>query len=338
MTKILKQNWFVVLVALVLVGFSIFSVYDTNKGKLPGKSAGGKDVIATIGDDVNITADDVYTKMFETGGENLLTLKFQAAVVDETIAMNDEIEESAENIKAYVQSTAESYASTYGMTTEEYMASTLSQYGYDADELDVFARVQAKMGVMQENYIEAHLDELFTPMYEENNGRTVSHILVKMEDAKNPTAEEKAIVAAIEKDLETMSFEEVAKKYAENGDTSSAQNGGYLGYMDKTTGYVESFLNTALKLKAGERSEWVSESNDSYNGWHMILVHETAKDKILADEKAKDSIYSAIASANSDLTTRYIKEAADKLNIEYGSDEIKAKIEKLLTIEEADEE
>ena len=32
MAKILKQNWFVVLVAIVLVGFSIFSVYDTNKG------------------------------------------------------------------------------------------------------------------------------------------------------------------------------------------------------------------------------------------------------------------------------------------------------------------
>ena len=72
MAKILKQNWFVVLVAIVLVGFSIFSVYDTNKGKLPGKSESGKDVIASI-DDVNITADDVYTKLYDAGGESLLS-------------------------------------------------------------------------------------------------------------------------------------------------------------------------------------------------------------------------------------------------------------------------
>lgn len=321
MAKILKQNWFVVLVAIVLVGFSIFSVYDTNKGKLPGKSESGKDVIASI-DDVNITADDVYEKLYDAGGESLLTLKFQAAVVDEAVDMTDELEESAENIKAYLESTAQSYASSYGMSVEDYMANTLSQYGYAADEIDLFARVQAKMTHLQNEYVESHLDELFTPMHKENNGRTVSHILVKMADAKNPTDAEMATVKAIEKDLETMKFEEVAKKYADKGDTSSAQNGGYLGYMDKTTGYVKSFLDTALSLKAGERSEWVKESNSSYNGWHMIVVHETDKDKILNDEKAKDSVYSAIATANPDLTTKFIKEAADKLDIKYGNEEV----------------
>ena len=37
MIKILKKQWFVVLIALIFIGFAIFSVYDTNKGKLPGK-------------------------------------------------------------------------------------------------------------------------------------------------------------------------------------------------------------------------------------------------------------------------------------------------------------
>ena len=332
MAKILKQNWFVVLVAIVLVGFSIFSVYDTNKGKLPGKSDSGKDVIASI-DDVNITADDVYEKLYDAGGESLLTLKFQAAVVDEAVKMDDELEASADNIKAYLESTAQSYASSYGMSVEDYIANTLSQYGYAADEIDVFARVQAKMGKLQNDYIEAHLEELFAPMYKENNGRTVSHILVKMADAKNPTAEEMATVKAIEKDLETMSFADVAKKYADKGDTGSAQYGGYLGYMDKTTGYVKSFLDTALALKAGETSEWVKESNTSYNGWHMILCHETEQDKILNDEKAKESVYSAVATANTDLTKKYVKEAADKLDIKYGNEEIQKQIEDSLSTE-----
>lgn len=43
MIKILKKQWFVVLIALIFIGFAIFSVYDTNKGKLPGKSVDGKD-------------------------------------------------------------------------------------------------------------------------------------------------------------------------------------------------------------------------------------------------------------------------------------------------------
>ena len=60
MIKILKKQWFVVLIALLFIGFAIFSVYDTNKGKLPGKSVDGKDVVAGLKGDVNITADELY--------------------------------------------------------------------------------------------------------------------------------------------------------------------------------------------------------------------------------------------------------------------------------------
>lgn len=37
MIKILKKQWFVVLIALIFIGFAIFSVYDTNKGSFPEK-------------------------------------------------------------------------------------------------------------------------------------------------------------------------------------------------------------------------------------------------------------------------------------------------------------
>ena len=48
MIDTLKKQWFVVLIALIFIGFTVFIIYDTNKGKLPGKSENGKDVIATI--------------------------------------------------------------------------------------------------------------------------------------------------------------------------------------------------------------------------------------------------------------------------------------------------
>ena len=63
MIKILKKQWFVVLIALIFIGFAIFSVYDTNKGKLPGKSVDGKDVVAGLKGDVNITADELYKNL-----------------------------------------------------------------------------------------------------------------------------------------------------------------------------------------------------------------------------------------------------------------------------------
>ena len=42
----LKENWFVVLVAVLLFGACGYFVYDMNKDKLPGKKADGKDVVA----------------------------------------------------------------------------------------------------------------------------------------------------------------------------------------------------------------------------------------------------------------------------------------------------
>ena len=49
MIEVLKKQWFVVLIALIFTSFAIYYIYDTNKGKLPGKSIDGKDVVATIG-------------------------------------------------------------------------------------------------------------------------------------------------------------------------------------------------------------------------------------------------------------------------------------------------
>ena len=155
---------------------------------------------------------------------------------------------------------------------------------------------------MQNDYISKHLDELFTPIYKEKKSRTVSHILIKMEDANKPTKKELEKVQKVEDALKKGdSFADVAKKYSDDG---SASDGGYLGYMDSDTSYVDSFKNAAFKLKAGETSDWVKESNDNYNGWHLIKVEETDKAKLEKDKKAKDSLYKAIANGTQICPTR----------------------------------
>ncbi len=45
-------------------------------------------------------------------------------------------------------------------------------------------------------------------------------------------------------------------------DDGSASDGGYLGYMDSDTSYVDSFKNAAFKLKAGETSNWVKDNDN----------------------------------------------------------------------------
>jgi len=97
MIKILKKQWFVVLIALIFIGFAIFSVYDTNKGKLPGKSVDGKDVVAGLKGDVNITADELYKNLSKTYGKSMLFMKFQAEVINSSIKTTDELKKTGED-------------------------------------------------------------------------------------------------------------------------------------------------------------------------------------------------------------------------------------------------
>ncbi len=333
MIKILKKQWFVVLIAIIFIGFAVFCVYDTNKDKLPGKSVDGQDIVAGLKDNENITADELYESLNKTYGKNMLFMKFQTAVINQSVETTDELKEEAETYETNFTAYMESQASSYGTDVNTLITQQIAQYGYEEDELSEYCLMVAKMNKMQNDYISAHLEELFTPIYKEGKSRTVSHILVKMEDVDNPTDEEKEKVDKIEKALKNgTSFADVAKEYSD--DEASKPNGGYLGYMDDKTSYVDSFKEAAFKLKAGETSEWVKESNDSYSGWHLILVEETDKDAIMKSEKAKDSLYEAIANQTENLFNTYLLEASEKLDIQYANDDVKNQIMDILKVEE----
>ena len=80
MLNFLKKNWFVGLIVLVFTGFSIFYIYDTNKGKLKGKTVNGEDVVYSINDeDVTISQfyDDLYKK---NGTDSYLKVLLQTLV------------------------------------------------------------------------------------------------------------------------------------------------------------------------------------------------------------------------------------------------------------------
>ena len=62
MLEIIKKNWFVVLIAILLCGFAIYYVWDTTKDFVKGKSVDGQDIIASI-DDYDLSADELYDEM-----------------------------------------------------------------------------------------------------------------------------------------------------------------------------------------------------------------------------------------------------------------------------------
>lgn len=335
MINIIKKQWFVILIALIFIGFSIFCIYDTNKGKLPGKSVDGKDVVVSLGKE-NITADEMYDEMYKSYGDSVLMNQFNYAIIDETVKTTDELKDTAKQIRTNVETNAQNYASSYGMSTEDYIATILKQQGYEYDQFDEFCLLTAKMQKMQNDYIEKNFDSLFDEYYKEKQPRTVSHILIKVADVDNPTKEEQEQIDAVNKALkEGKSFEEVAKKYSADG---SAEKGGFLGLMDKDTQYVESFKKAALSLKSNETSEWIKESNENYSGWHLIKVGKTTKEELKKEAKenkdVKDQLYNNIANYHTDITNKMIKEAMKKLDIKYSSDDIKKMVEESLNSEE----
>ena len=64
MIEMLKRQWFVVLVALIFIGFAVFCIYDSNKDRVSGKTNDGKDVVAAMKDDTYIYACLLYTSIF----------------------------------------------------------------------------------------------------------------------------------------------------------------------------------------------------------------------------------------------------------------------------------
>lgn len=326
MVDLLRRQWFVVLVALVFIGFVIFTVYDTNKDRVPGKTHDGKDVVATLSGDTYITANDLYDSLYQNYGASTISTKFQIAVVDQSVKETSALKKQASAYKENFINSAQSNMSTYGFSdVKAYIDSQLAPLGYGYDSLDDYAMLSVKINKLADDYISKHLDALFTPIYNAKHSRKVSHILIKMKDANHPTKDEQKKVDLVNKALKSgESFASVAKKYSD--DTASAQKGGMLGYMDSDTQFVQSFKDKALSMKKGEVSDWVKESNDNYNGWHLIKVNETDKKALEKDKEVKDGLYEAIQNDNPDLYSKYVWQASKKLKIKYASDDIKNKI------------
>ena len=325
MIEKLKENWFVVLVAVILIAAVGYYTYDTNKGKLPGKKVDGKDVVASIGD-TDFFADDLYLELYgdesssSSAGTQVLFSYFERAVVDAAVSVDDEMKT---NIATAVTSVKQNYEGQ-----ESTLLSQLQAAGYSSlDDLELYFTHSFKMQKLIGDAYAKDLDNLFTPIYEEKNSRVVSHILVTISDFNNITEEEQAKMDAIDQALaDGEDFAEVAKEYSDDG---SASDGGNLGYVDSDSSLVTEFKEAALAAEKGVVTDWVQ----TEYGYHKILVTETDKEALMENEDIRNDIYAAIEKANPDLNAQIIWETGQELGVEFANENVENAIKSYLGIE-----
>ena len=326
MIEKLKENWFVVLVAVILIAAVGYYTYDTNKGKLPGKKVDGKDVVASIGD-TDFFADDLYLELYgdesssSSAGTQVLFSYFERAVVDAAVSVDDEMKT---NIATAVTSVKQNYEGQ-----ESTLLSQLQAAGYSSlDDLELYFTHSFKMQKLIGDAYAKDLDNLFTPIYEEKNSRVVSHILVTISDFNNITEEEQAKMDAIDQALaDGEDFAEVAKEYSDDG---SASDGGNLGYVDSDSSLVTEFKEAALAAEKGVVTDWVQ----TEYGYHKILVTETDKEALMENEDIRNDIYAAIEKANPDLNAQIIWEKGQELGVEFANENVENAIKSYLGIED----
>ena len=76
MGKFLKKNWFVALIIVIFACISVYYIYDTNKGKLKGKTSDGEDVVYSV-NDTDETASQFYDDLYKSSGNNAALSLFQ---------------------------------------------------------------------------------------------------------------------------------------------------------------------------------------------------------------------------------------------------------------------
>ena len=320
MKELLKRNWFVGVVLVVFAAFTLFFVYDQNKDTLKGKTVNGSGVVFSL-DGEDTTADDLYEKYYTSYGQEATYALLQRKLLDVAVPTNKELENQASNMgynyRNYYQQSYGDYGETYleqqvqamGMSSiEEYCLYTLKQQKLDSD------------------HILENLDKYWTPFAELKHPRIVYHALIKMEDVENPTEEEQAKLDEAKKawDSGEYTFEQFAAQFSD--DTSSAVNGGYIGYIDEDSysSYVTEFVDAALKTNAGEYSAWTK----STYGYHLLYVSSESPEDCLEEMSCIQQIITLFPNMESSLIWNKIQE----LNVEYPDEEFETFVKESLGV------
>ena len=139
MGEFLRNNWFVVVIAVILISFIGYFIFDANRYNVSGKTMDGKEVVASI-DGKDVTADDLYNEL-ESFDSTLLYNMYRNAVINQTIETTDSLKEDASTLESTIRTNAQSNSTDY----EASLAAELASYGYKSiDDLDDYCLTSVK--------------------------------------------------------------------------------------------------------------------------------------------------------------------------------------------------
>ncbi|MBQ0066105.1 MAG: peptidylprolyl isomerase [Firmicutes bacterium] len=331
MGEILKENWFVVLIAVIIIGFVGYFVYDNNKYNVSGKTSDGSSVLATVASE-DITSDAIYEKL-SANDDALLFSLYRNAVINEYVQTTDDLKSQAKNMQLNIEANASSNSQgDYKLS----IATELGNFGYGSfDELRDYCLTFAKEKQMDVEYIEKNFEDLRGAV-EEKQARTVSIISMAVVNPEELTEEETKKKDLIDTEIEKESFGKAATELSEDAATASSE--GYLGYVDadtQATTLPAEVLEAAKALNKGETSDWVTVTDQNYGTTKLykVRVEETDLKKIYDDgnETIKNNVISAILSDNAHLDITIVEEAAKKVDIKFTDKAIQKRIESYIS-------
>ena len=310
--KSINKN-IVIFAAVLILGVGTAFYMGKQKGRtLPATSRhySSNKVVATVGD-VKITEKDLKNRMepiFYMNGKNKMTDeqidKYEQSMIDYMTTTEMLYQEGVKNkvkldtkeIDSQYSAFMASITQTFGMDEEKF----LKEFGLTKEEIKKSVEkeaIAAKYIDKESKVTDKEVEEYFNKNKKDLNEIKASHILIKnidengkkLDDAK--IKENKKLAESIlKKALEGENFEELAKKYSEDG---SAQSGGDLGFFSKGA-MVADFEKAAFGLNKGEIYPKLVETQFGYH----IIKKTDEKEKSFDD--IKDSLTKQLVAEKQD--------------------------------------
>lgn len=332
MVEILKSNWFVVLIAIIILSFVVYFIYDENKYNVSGKSVDGQSLLAAVGD-TNITADQFYEEQGKFD-QTLIYQMYKVAVLKESVTLTDDMKDEAKTLESTIRT---NFQSQYGDDYEVTLHQQLASFGFSGSNplYDYCVAAQLEKAASTD-YIKDHFDQE-AEILNEKKPRTISIISMSVSDPANLTEEEQKKKDNIDAQIESDGFGKAATSFSEDA-TTAAKKGSY-GYIDSSsasasqsdsTALDASVINAALELEKDQISDWITVTNQyGQTTLYKVQINETDLSTIFntEDDDLHETVLSAFMNADTKLNVNVVKEKADKLDIKFKNDKTKEKID-----------
>lgn len=327
---ILKKYWFLLLVTIALLAYVVVycvQAYSNRTIYVNAKSEDGKSIVYTLNGE-NYYADDLYDDLYSSLGQSTAMIKWSKSVIAASVEETDTITTMANNYYSYIVANNEKSSIDTSLKN--------SGYANGYDDLQEYCLDVVKSTTFYSDFFRNHYETYVPKVVESLKPRKVYHILVKVSNIGEATADDGTTVRSATMSDEEQEkynavcdaiangedFKEIAKQYSED---SSASDGGYLGIYDTSSSsstFVTEFANALNDAETGTITDPVL----SEYGYHWIYTEEPTEDELKAD----DQFMSEIINQYNYASVTAVKEKSDELGYEIVNEDLKNLIDQYL--------